>query len=236
MKIAVCDDEKRCRDTILNYLRDYFREEKEPEITAFTRGEELLETYKRGKTFDLIFLDVEMDGLSGVETGEKIRELDEEVLIIFVTSYAKYVPDAFRVRAFQFLVKPLKREEFEKETRRALTVIQKRRKLYHIKNKDSENYVEIRSIMYIEVYHKLIHIHTVNGIYKMGGCLSTELNKLEEYGFVKCHKSFIVNMNFVKGIERSEIQLKNKQTIPLGRTMREEVMRKFCYYLGRHSV
>lgn len=236
MKIAVCDDEKRCRDTILEYLGRFFRGENKPEITAFTRGEKLLETYKKGKTFDLIFLDVEMDGLSGVETGEKIRKLDQDVLIIFVTSYARYVPDAFRVRAFQFLVKPIMWDEFKEELRRALADIRKNRQLYRIKNKESEVYIEIGTIMYIEVYHKLLHIHTTNGSYETSGRLNAELEKLEEYGFVKCHKSFIVNMRFVKGIERNNIYLKNRQTIPVGRTMREEAMRKFALYLGRHSI
>lgn len=236
MKIAVCDDERACRETIISHLEHYNTSKMDWEITAFSRGEDLLKAYQDGELFDLIFLDAEMDGMSGVETGEAIREIDEDVLIIFVTSYTKYVSDAFRVQAFQYLIKPVKWEDFQMEMGRALEAIRKLKQLYYVKNKENESYIQVGNIMYIEVFNKMLHIHTVDDVYRMNGKLKEEAKKLENYGFIQCHKSFVVNMRFVKGIEHKHIQLKNKQMIPIGRTMREEILRKFNRYLGRRTL
>lgn len=236
MKIAVCDDEKIYRDTILEYLKEYGTPENDLKIQEFSDGESLVEVYQNEEFFDLIFLDVEMDGLTGVETGARIRELDANVLIIFVTSHGKYVPDAFRVGAFQFLVKPVKQEDFVKEMERALEVIRKNKQLYHVKSKELEAYVEIGDIMYIEVYNKQLEIHTINETYKMNGRIREEWERLKEYGFIQCHKSYIVNLRFVKGMEQNDLKLKNGQEVPIGRSMREEVLRQLNLYFRRRAL
>ncbi|MDR0220640.1 MAG: response regulator, partial [Lachnospiraceae bacterium] len=120
MNIAICDDEKTCRDTVLAYLKPFDNEENALRIFQFESGEAVLASYQTGAVFHLIFLDVEMKGLSGVETAKRIRERDKNAIFIFVTNHQKYVPDAFIVNAFQFLTKPLKQELFNAEFARAL--------------------------------------------------------------------------------------------------------------------
>ena len=104
-RIAVCDDEKNVRDEIRNLILEW---NSEVELKVFSSGEDLLENYL---PYDAVFLDIDMQGMNGIETGKALRIIDREVKIVYVTAYRDYVTGAFGVHAFQYLLKPVNRRE-----------------------------------------------------------------------------------------------------------------------------
>lgn len=128
MTIAICDDEKFFRETIINYLLTFQIEANDISVFEFENGENLISAYKKGKKFDIVFLDIEMDGITGIEVGKQIREFEKNVIFIFTTSHTEYISDAFRLNAFQFLVKPINQEDFNNEMKRAINTINQNKK------------------------------------------------------------------------------------------------------------
>lgn len=122
MRIAICDDDERERNTVEEYVRAYqgiypsilF------DISAYCSGEELLAAYQGGAKFDFLFLDIQMKDIDGIQTAQKIRKTNKHAIIFFITGFTQYISDAFTVNAFQFLLKPVKKDAFDREFQRAL--------------------------------------------------------------------------------------------------------------------
>ena len=220
MRIAICDDKKKCRETIIEYVTPYINEENNIIYEEFESGESLLSSYNDAdQTFDIIFLDIEMHGLNGVQIAEKIRELDKNAILIFVTNHINFVSDTFRVGAFQFLVKPIKEQDFK----RALEQHKIGHHVYTIKYKENTFAFEVKNILYIEVYNRHLRLWANEGQYEFAGTLMAEEKKLSPYNFVNCHQSYLVNMNYIKRINPNSILLKNGTELPVSKSKRTHV-------------
>lgn len=236
MRIAVCDDEEVFRNMLMDCLQGCRILAETPEILQFSSGEELLEAYEKNEKFDLLFLDVEMKGISGLETGNRIRKLDSDALIIFVTSHRQFVPDAFRINAFQFLVKPVKQEDIDKELERAVEKIKKNKGLYQIEHKGGVHIIEIKDILYVDVLLREISIHTTHGIYKKNGKLKEEIKVFQPYDFVQYSKSGIVNMENITGIEADELIMRTGEKVRMSKNYKSEVRKRLSLYIGGRTV
>lgn len=238
MRIAVCDDEEVFRSMLMDCLQNCGILAETPEILQFSSGEKLLEAYEKNEKFDLLFLDVEMEmeGISGLETGNRIRELDSNALIIFVTSHSQFVPDAFRINAFQFLVKPVKQEDIEKELERAVEKIKKNKGLYQIEHKGGVHIIEIKDILYVDVLLREISIHTTHGIYKKNGKLKEEMEVFQPYDFIQYGKSGIVNMENITGIEADELIMRTGEKVRMSKNFKSEVRKRLSLYIGGRTV
>ena len=237
MRIAICDDEQSCRERIVTYIEPYFKKHSEMTITEFSCGEELVRVYKCGSTpFDVIFLDVEMKELTGVQTGHIIRKYDTNAMIIFITSYTKYVPEAFILNAFQFLVKPVPQDKFNKEFERALETYNKKRYIYKIFFKDITTCLEVKNILYIETYNRHLQVVTKNGNYEYLGKMSVEEKKLSDYNFIRCHQGYLVNIYYIKNIRKNFLVLINDDEIPISKHIRNEVMTAFNKFISGCSI
>lgn len=216
MNIAVCDDLPEYREKLKTLLNPYISAN-QLNIAEFCRGEDLLDACEKGVLWDIAFLDIEMDGLTGIETGKRLRKLQRDIIVIFVTSHINYVSDAFRQDAFQFLLKPVKEEDFRKDFERALRVWKNRRRRYLVKWRNTSNMLEYRSILYLEAYHRHVFVHTAEADYECVGKLQDEYSKLKPFGFVQCHQGFIVNMSRIVSITRLSVKLDNGIEVPVSR-------------------
>ena len=125
IKIAIVEDEAAVRDQLTDYVRRYTRQYgTEFEVTCFTDGDEILENYR--PAFDIIFLDVEMKRLNGMETAQRIRELDDDVLLIFITNMAQYAIKGYSVGALDYVLKPVPCFAFSQQLQKALGQLEKR--------------------------------------------------------------------------------------------------------------
>jgi DNA-binding LytR/AlgR family response regulator len=236
MRIAICDDEKFYRDKIKKYLEKYINLYPEISITEFDCGEDLIKAYDSEEEFDFIFLDIQMKDRDGVQTAQEIRVRDKHTIIFFITSYVNFVSDAFRVGAFQFLIKPINENDFRKDFDRAIEQHRINHYKYIVKYKDSTTKLEIKDIIYIEAFNR--HLFIFDGInrYECVGKLKDEEKKLSFYGFARCHQGFLVNMGYIKLINRTSILLKNGNEIPVSKSLKLNLMDTFNKYISRYGI
>lgn len=235
MKIAICDDEIICIDRLRQLLQPYMEKES-LEIDSFLSGEEFLYNSYGIEQYDIIFLDIEMFDVSGLDVAERLRSKGSNAIIIFITSYINYVSDTFRLGAFQFLVKPIEEKIFKYDFERALRSYKSTHSIYKIRWKESSYVVENGDIYYIEGYNRHLYVYTFDKGYECIGKLPEEEKKLKPYNFVRCHQGYIVNMCKIKEINKTSIILNNDVVIPIGRKYREELLETFNLYLVGRTV
>lgn len=231
MRIAICDDNKSVIDSVKNALlqcKDYITN---MIIDEFYSGESLLEHYKKGGRYDLLFLDIHMKEIDGINTAFKLKKLQKDLILIFLTGHNIYVREAFTVQAFQYLTKPVKQEEIIKEFKRAVEHYKLNHTKYKIEDKKSTVYVEISNIIYMEVRNHNITIYTDKGEYIVKGRLKDEEIRLRKYDFVRCHQGYLVNMQWIQAIHEDNIQLSSGHIVPVSRRMRKTVINLFSNYI-----
>ena len=235
MNIAICDDSKEYLDRIEKLLKPY-TEANSLQINRFTSGEEFLDSMDKGSTYDIIFLDIEMAQVSGIEAARKIRETENNAIIIFITSHIHYVSDTFRLAAFQFLLKPIDETAFRLDFERALQEYKSRHGQYIVRWRDVYCVLEYGEIFYIEAYNRHLFIHTETEGYECMGKLAEDYEKLRPYYFARCHQGYLVNLNKIKRISKVFIKLKNDVEIPVSRGYRARVMEAFNLYLAGRQI
>ena len=222
IRFAVVEDDPDCQRTIVGYIHDYFADRKEVDCAVFNDGSSLLAA--DFSTFDIIFLDIVMQHSNGIEVAHKIRETNEDVVIIFVTEAVQYAIEGYSVSAADFLVKPVYYTSFCTSMERALNLMKRRRpNMLQINFDKTVNYVDIASIYYIETdtKNKSTLVHAQSGDYRCTDTMRDLEEKLAPYGFGRCHQAYIVNVAYVESVKKDEV-LVHGQHIPLSRSRRED--------------
>ena len=200
MKIVVCDDEEKIRNIIMSELKSSFPDD---EIISFGIGEDVLRSVEQdGYMPNIILLDIMMPGVSGMDVARKLRDISDDVVIIFITGEKQYVFDAFDVRAFHFLVKPFSNEKLVSVIKAAKEEIAKatlkpQKKYVMLNSRGSHIRLCASDIIFAEVYGARIIVHTRTDEIEYYGHLS-ELEKLVGDGFFRTHRGYLVNLRFVK--------------------------------------
>lgn len=231
IKIAVCDDDNKVRLRLLTIIQQYFDEiDREVWIAMFKSGEELLKAKIR---FDIIFLDIEMSGLNGIEVAKRLREWDVTSKIIYVTNYDKYQRSAYEVHAFDYISKPVKDKEIFKVLGEAVRYLDNafEKQKCVLNTEDGIVTMEIEDIYYFEFLSRKVTIHTAKGNYRTSYSLKELYEKFSIYNFELPHKSFIVNMLYIKRIKGFDILLENGDIVPLAQKRAVEFKNKFNDFL-----
>ncbi|CEP48114.1 LytR/AlgR family response regulator transcription factor [Paraclostridium sordellii] len=175
-----------------------------------------------------------MDGLNGMEVARKIRQIDKkEVEIIFTTSLIEYIQEGYEVRAYRYLLKPIKLEDLKKHIILCIEELTKNKESYiAVNEKNNTCKVKISEITYIEIQKREMTIHTINEDYTINSSMSKLENELSKYNFYRCHKSFMVNIDFIKNIKQYIAILDNKEEVPISRYRFKETKYRFLSYLG----
>lgn len=229
MKIAVCDDEILFVNTVRQWLSElpkaFF------EVSCFTDGLSLLES---PETFDLIFLDIDMPSINGIETAERLRKKDKQVKIIYLTSYTDYLTDAFKVHAFGYLIKPAGKEEILRQIREAAQYSppSTEGQVLELAGTDGLHRLPADQIFYFEYTSRKIRTVTAQGNFFIKRKIADVAAAMEEYGFAMPHKSFVVNLYHVKSIKGSDLLLTNGETIPLSQKQAAWFRKRLGSYLA----
>ena len=204
LSIAVCDDERLYIDKLADIILSFTQQNNmSVKIKKFDDGIELISSRIK---FDLIFLDIEMKKSNGIEVAERIREVDSNVPIVYVTSYSDYWRRAYKVHAFDFILKPFNSEEIF----RVLSDFIALKKDSNIKTVEltTEYGTEIQPIneiyYFIVLAKKKIQIITLKNDYIVKENLTDIFNKLDDDCFYITHRSCIVNMNYVQTIKKND--------------------------------
>lgn len=217
---------------IENYIKTILDEEYiEYEVSKYCSGEELLEANL--KDVDILLLDIKMDNINGMDVARKIRQSGNKMEIIFITSLIDYVQDGYEVKAYRYLLKPINLEELKKHLLTCIKEIKLNKKHYIIiKNKSNTYKINSNEITYIEVQKKDMLIHTINKDFEVRYSLEKIERDLNLDQFVRCHKSFIVNLNYVENIKPNIAILESGEEIPVSRYRYKDVKTKFLKFLG----
>ncbi len=234
MKVAICDDNRIILDGLAAGIRDL--EPGKNEIRCFQSGETLLRAYEAAKVgFDVIFLDIEMEGMDGIEVANAIRSLDRHVLIVFVTSHERHARRCFECRPFRFLVKPVSEEELRKvyaEIHRCLA--EEQRVFVFTENKQ---HIRILSedILFFESRGHWIILHKKDGqTHKIQKNMKELMEIVDKSQFFRIHRAYVVNMHFVYLIGNTELTLHGyDMPLPIGRTYKKELVQFFTKYNER---
>lgn len=219
-RIAVCDDEKVFANDIIEKIKS---DNDNSEITVFYSGENLL---KSKSDFNIIFLDIEMPGLNGINTAFALREKNYDGIIIFLTSHTEFMPDAFKVNAFRFLNKPVEEEKFIEAFTAAKKLILNTDHIL-ISGEKETVYLKLTDIVFLEAYGDGTYIYDKNGrVYNTDKSLKYWKEQIGTEHFFQIHKSYIVSLLYVKditsdfnavmsGTKQVELTISRRNYIPL---------------------
>ena len=234
MDIAVVDDEKAIREHICGLV-----EEQQPEsrIETYATGEELLAS---GKRFDIVFLDIQMEGMNGIEAARNLREKNanlgvEDTVLVFITGIKDYVFDAFDLYAFQYLLKPIDEGKFAEVLERAVreAAKKKERRVLFIKSRNLT--LDQSEILYIESRAKKVEIHTVRQTIEIYAAMDELEGQLGE-NFYRCHRAYIVNMDFITEYDGESITLTNGDRVYLTKKKYGEFVKAYMWHLQNGGV
>lgn len=234
IKIAICEDEKIHQELLTENLKKVFKELSiDYEVYIFDSGEQLLENYP--ENVDIFLLDIQMDELSGMDIAKEIREIDKNnVEIIFTTLLIEYIQEGYEVRAYRYLLKPIEFKDIKKHITACIEEIYMKKDKYLIISNKYDNYkIKIESIIYIEVQNKDITIHTLQRDYSAKMSMNKIEKELKEYSFFRCHKSFLININFVENVKQYTAILENGQEVPVSRYKFKEFKTAFLKSLRK---
>lgn len=231
LRIAVCDDYDNDRKMISEHILSYAGQHLlDIEIAAFQSGEALLDSFSQ-HPFQMVFLDIYLEGISGVETAFKIREKDENCIIIFVSTSPDFRAEGFEVGAVHYLIKPAAYEGVETALNRCRRLFEEAEKCFEITVERRIVKVRTREVLYAEVYGKTVLIHTVSGSLKTYTTLSEIANLLEGGPFLICHRCYIVNMKFISEILEADFLLENGEKIPIRKNGRQKIKEEYLQYI-----
>lgn len=193
MNIAICDDDDIFRTTLEKHLRTYFDERSIPlNFLHFPCGEQLLES---AILFDLVFLDVEMGKINGIDTGNELKKKNPHNIIFVITSHEGYLDDAFKINAFRFLQKPLNVIRLYKALDDASELINNDIIVFYDMESSSNVRIYTNDIIFIEIEKKRLKITTVYNTYYSNEKISVWKNRLNGISFVSPHSSYIANLD-----------------------------------------
>lgn len=194
MNIAICDDDKSFRDLLEKHLKNYFNEKSIPlNFFHFASGEELLDNTI---LFDLVFLDVEMGNMNGIDAGQELKRRNPHNIIFVITSFDGYLDDAFKIRAFRFLQKPLNVVRLYKALDDAAELINNDIIAFYDVNTNQSVRIYTNDIIYLEIVRRKIKIVTVDNVYYSNEKMSVWKNRLNGAAFVCPHSSYIANLDY----------------------------------------
>lgn len=228
-RIAVCDDEKTLREEVKKLILEW---DSTLEVELFSSGEELLENYR---PCQVIFLDIDMGGINGIEAGKRIRQIDKEVKIVYLTAYRDYVAGAFEVHAFQYMVKPIKREKLFHILEEIFLYVKKTGEKHILDFHTVKGMVCLptEEIYYFAYENRRVQMVTGEESYFLADKIGNVLKRMAEFGFSMPHQSFVVNMFHVKNIRNLEIELDNGTLLPLSQKKQKLFKQELTDYLSQ---
>jgi len=229
--IAIVEDETEYANEIQDFLQKY-QEENDVrfKISVYRDGAEIVENYEA--IYDLILLDIEMPKLNGMEAAEKIREKDEEVVLMFITNVATYAIRGYEVGALDFVMKPVNYYTFSMKITRALKrVKQKEQHSILINLLDGVKRLEIQQIYYIEVQNRMLHYYTTEGEYVVRGTMQSVEQALAPYSFVKCNHWYMVNLRHVREVRKNTVVV-GKTELEISRRNKTPFLKELTDYVG----
>ena len=231
IRIAMVEDEAAVREQLMGYVQRYTRQYgTEFSVTEFADGVDILENYR--PVYDILFLDVEMKHLDGMETARRVRELDKDVIIVFITNMAQYAIRGYEVDALDFVLKPVSYYQFSTKLERALQRIRRRRGgQVALQVSGGVQLLDTDDILYLETRDRLLHYHTATDTWSVRGSLLKAEKDLAAYHFARCNQCYLVNLRHVRGVQDDLVQV-GEERLEISRRQRTAFLAALAAYVG----
>lgn len=231
IRVAIVEDDAEVQGVLQEYVRRYTRQYgTEFEVTVFADGVDILEDYRA--VYDIIFLDVEMKHLDGMTTAERIRQMDADVILIFITNMAQYAIRGYSVGALDYVLKPVPYFAFSQQLLKAVARLEKRAKHYlTVPVEGGLRRLDTASIYYLESEGHRVHFYTDEGDFSAPGTLKAVEEKLAGRPFARCNSGYLVNLAQVQAVQQSTVQV-GPYELQISRPKRKAFLAALTDYIG----
>ncbi|MCH1981189.1 LytTR family DNA-binding domain-containing protein [Ruminococcus sp. OA3] len=234
MQIAICDDEKFYRDRIKALLDRYLGDRRlEFTITMFGSGKDFLQQSENLVKYDIVFMDINMDEMDGIDTAMRIRAFHSKTYIVFVTAFISYVLEGYKVDAVRYIIK----DTLEAAVPECMDAVMHKMRLQQVSFPfmEGERKLYTDNILYVESRrHKSVFFYLESNIvnYQIYDKLDCIEQKLSVYGFLRIHKSYLVNMKHLQKLSNYTAVLDTGEVLPVPRLRYQGVKKAYVAYRG----
>lgn len=222
-KIALVDDEYESAELLSKYIEEYSREYGVLfNVSRFRNGFDFIEEYS--PQYDIVFMDVDMPQMSGLETASRLRDIDSTVVLIFVTFLAKYALNGYKYEALDYMVKPVSYYAFRITMTRALQrCTRKKKETVILPSSEGDICIELNCLSYVEINNHDITYHTTRGNFKAYGTMRAIEKLLPDKQFSKCNRCYLINLRSVTRIQGNTVFVGNEE-LEISRPRKQEFM------------
>ena len=231
IRVAIVEDEAEIREQLMGYVQRYTRQYGTAfEVKTFADGLEILEDYR--PAYDLILLDIEMKHLDGMETARRIRELDPEVMLVFITNMAQYAIKGYAVGALDYVLKPVPYFAFSQQLQKVEEQLRRRTRHYlAVPVEGGLRRLDTSLIYYIESEGHRVRFYTEEGDFAAPGALKALEEKLADRPFARCNSGYLVNLAQVQAVQQNTVQV-GPYELQVSRPKRKSFLAALTDYIG----
>ena len=231
IRVAIVEDEAEIREQLMGYVQRYTRQYGTAfEVKTFADGLEILEDYR--PAYDLILLDIEMKHLDGMETARRIRELDPEVMLVFITNMAQYAIKVYAVGALDYVLKPVPYFAFSQQLQKVEEQLRRRTRHYlAVPVEGGLRRLDTSRIYYIESEGHRVHFYTEEGDFAAPGALKALEEKLADRPFARCNSGYLVNLAQVQAVQQNTVEV-GPYELQVSRPKRKSFLAALTDYIG----
>jgi DNA-binding LytR/AlgR family response regulator len=233
IKIAICDDEHKQTEYIKMLVSKWANVNNiNIMLEMFDSAENFKSAWNENKIFDILLLDIQMRGQNGVELARELRGTDEDLIIIFITAITDFISDGYEVSALHYLIKPIDTDKLYAVLNKALKNLTKNNSAIFLPIESESGIMRVLTddIIYAESFDHFLEITTIAGEKLTVKMPMYELENKLENNFKRCHRSYIVNLKYIKKIIKTEIMLDSNEVIPLSRRLYAEMNKAVIKY------
>ncbi len=227
--VAICDDEARTREHICDLVMRWASERKnDVHINTYENAEEYLFSENAVQS-DILLLDIEMGKINGINLAHRVRDRDKNMQIVFITGYPDYIAEGYDVAALHYLMKPVDTGKLFSVLDRAVSNMEEKSPAVMLETENGPVRLYSDDIIFVEAFAHRSELTCKSGVLRLNESISHIEERLGS-GFVRCHRSFVVNLRWVSQFTKTDVILDNGRAIPLSRRMANDVRREFISY------